>query len=140
MRALLTYLRKSWINKLLVGIPLLLVSMLLLLGAEGMASLLLFSVVCTFGVGGLFWALCSFILGLVLEAILVSVYKEDSIPEINMEHKTASNMPIDSDTLSIWKYIKDARAYGSSDAEIKACLVSAGWSQEKITEAYNLPQ
>ena len=138
MKVLLEFLERTWLHKTLVGAPVLLIFLILVLGSDGAFGLLLASIVCTAGIGGIFWGFVAFIIGLVLTVILKSVYNK---PPVTGAETKLSVPPaaIDKDLISIWEYIRDARAYGFTDTEIKAKLMATGWTEEKINLAYNLP-
>jgi ABC-type transport system involved in multi-copper enzyme maturation permease subunit len=137
MKALLNYLNKHWVNKIIVGVPITLIFLFVFLGVDGTTSLLLASIVCTAGIGLVFWLGIAMVVGWILTIILQSFYSDAGQEIADKPDKSASYVPVtDAETNLIVNYIQDARNYGFKDNEIREKLTNTGWSDEKINGAF----
>lgn len=92
------------------------------------ATLLFFSIICTFGIGIIFWITLSYLIGRIISWVwLKYIYHDISVP--------TRYTP---DIQSIAAYIIDAKKYGFKDDAITKILIEKGWTENQIKLAHEL--
>lgn len=123
------------ILKLLIGGPVLILVLSLIAGGLSNAFYLLFvSIICTAGVGLIFWIPLSYATGSIVLYLVSFLNSKGRKPPTETE-KTAS---LTNNEIALINYIKQAIQNGSSQSQTTALLKASGWQDEAIEKAYNL--
>ncbi|MCT0225305.1 hypothetical protein [Synechococcus sp. CS-1328] len=112
---------------LLLGMPVLLIGLVVMTGSLGNAAGLLFvSVVCTAGIGGVFWLGLALLIGWMLNLILPSPLRRPlTLP-------TTGSDPV---VTRLTTYVGRARQQGMAPERIRQDLARGGWSPVQIEAA-----
>lgn len=114
----------STIGRIIVGI--LVLAMIMVIDQSGGLLMLLFlSVVCTFGIGGVVWIGIAYIIGCLLDLIIVGITGQKGDVEVSMK--------ANGDLIT---YIMDAKKAQLTEAQIKANLLAAGWQKKDVDTAF----
>lgn len=114
-----------------VGGLLLAAGLLVTLGSEATLSLLFFSVLCTLGIGLIFWVGAAFILGFLVLSLLDAL-----IGGRRQVRSSGEETSPDSSTLALMGYLHRSVRAGASLSEISPKLQHHGWSEAEIQAAY----
>ena len=118
---------------LLVGVPLLVLVLVVMTGsAEAAGNLLFFSILCTLGVGGIFWGLMAWILGTITVLVLDQLMQLLGGPRLLASVQGAVNgLP----PSVLTGYVERRRQMGGDDDHIRADLLRGGWSPADVEAA-----
>lgn len=122
----------------LLGLPLLL---LLLLGLNGgsidqVATMLLISVVCTAGIGAVFWFGIALLLGILLQLLVPPLRGKPYPPHGGGDGLTTTDLLRPSGPLdSLTGYILRREAEGAGEATVRTDLRRAGWDADQVSAA-----
>jgi hypothetical protein len=86
----------------------------------GLLSLIAASIICTGGVGLIFWLPVSFVIGTVLTIPVIFMLSGGKVKDIT------------EDSQAVRKYIAEARRFGMDNNSIRANLLQAGWKEDLI--------
>jgi len=114
-----------------VGGLLMAVGLLLTLGPQTTQTLLFFSVICTFGIGLIFWIGAAFLLGFLVLSLVDAL-----IGASRGANQANSHAPADSSTLALMGYLRRSMEAGASLSQISPKLQHHGWSEAEIQAAY----
>jgi len=116
-----------------VGVPLLLFVLTVMTGSAAAAgNLLLVSLVCTLGVGGVFWGVMAWILGAITVLALDQLIRPLGGPRLSASWKglgSGPSLPV------IASYVERRRQAGGDDDHIRADLLRGGWSPADVEAA-----
>lgn len=122
-----------FLRDLLVGLLLLVPLLAVMTGSLNEAlQLLLVSIVCTLGVGGLFWGLIAWGLGMVTLLVLDGVIRSlggSRPPALRPAVGSGSAQPV------ITTYVRRRRQAGGGDDHIRADLLRGGWPPAEVEAA-----
>jgi hypothetical protein len=111
----------------LVGLPVVLVGLSLLTGsASSAASLLFFSVVCTFGIGGVFWCGLCFVTGYAVLTLVRAFRPHPADPPLAARPRQALIAP----------YVRTRLQKGGDPGLIRGDLRRAGWRSDEIEAGF----
>lgn len=113
-----------------VGVPLVLLGLTLLTGSlEAVLQLLLFSVVCTLGIGGLFW------LGLAFGVGFLTLHLVKLLPGVGKGPMSGAAVQRQRDSDAVAGYVSRRLQQGGDLALIRRDLKQAGWDASQIDTA-----
>ena len=116
-----------------IGLPITLVAVGLMSGFENLLFILLVSIVCTYGVGAIGWLLVSYLVGAIIDILILSRYERRRLAEF--EKKLAGES---ADVQAVARYFVDARKHNMNDEDVRRVLRAAGWSREVIERAFDM--
>lgn len=116
-----------WFQAALLGMPLVLLGLVVLTGsAQDAFNLLLFSTVCTLGIGGLFWFGLAVLVGTGLRAVAAALRHEP----ISLGGRVAAQQQL------LQCYVQTRRQAGGDGQRIRSELQRAGWRAAEIDAAF----
>ena len=95
-------------------------------------GLLFISIVCTAGVGLVFWIPLWWVVGWVTLSIW------GAFKERGEEESTTKSSPLNHDQIALTTYLRQARALGMTETEVILCCRTNGWSDAEIEKARRL--
>lgn len=104
--------------------------LVLAIGPSAAGQLVLWSIVCTLGIGGVFWAGLAFGLGL----LLVTLW------EAFRGHHTPDHPEANPQVEALTAYVRRALQAGANDDQLLRRLQRQGWTAEEITQAIQRSQ
>ena len=129
--------------RLLVGTAVLYVVIAIAVGDFSSAGLLIMaSIICTAGLGGLVWFPCSWLVGFLVLYLINSIRRKSFLPEPVVEsleepvNKTTPIPVVSNDVLAISQYILKSRKRNASDSQITNRLKQTGWTAKEIELAF----
>lgn len=134
MKSLLDFLF-SGASNIIIGGLLSFIFLVAMLGVEGAGQLILLSIICTVGVGLIFWLGISYAVGWTVMLMLKLMHVIPNNGGVNTPRIVVDSDP---DVNSISNYIRDARKYGFNDPDIRTKLLDVGWNNEKIVKAFSI--
>jgi hypothetical protein len=139
-----------WIQAALLGLPLVFLGLSLLLGDPSMAgTLILASVICTAGIGGLFWLALALVIGLAV------LYAADQMARQGGRRGGLGLFPQDGEIagaelsasaqqqrrqMLVGYVFRRRKAAGVDGGRLRQELAEAGWSPAQIEEAFALAE
>lgn len=123
---------KRFFASLAIGMPVTFLGLIMITGGvEEAGQLLLFSIVCTAGIGLVVWLPLWWVVGWATLA-LIGLFKEHPVGK---EEATRESFLLNQAMVALSEYMRLAAADGISDDEIVAHLRSTGWSEAEILKA-----
>ena len=123
---------------LAIGAPVTFLGLILFTGSvENAWMLLMFSVICTLGIGLLFWLpLCWAVGAAILAFVGLFINIPDRNVEVEKKEKDGPRLrPQGTIEITLTQYIKKSMARGMSDNEIDRRLRRNGWTDAEIQKA-----
>jgi hypothetical protein len=129
--------RKNLTSNLLVGALVTSALMSLFIGPQNAGTLLLLSVICTFGLSLIIWLPIFWIVGYVTLTIadLINQRRNRGSSHTGLE-SIPSSQSIDSNAIALSSYIQRSRLQGASDTQIITRLQDKGWTEAEIQHAF----
>ena len=118
-----------------VGLLIIFVSLSIMLGSLNNAvSLLVMSIVCTVGIGLAFWSAIAWMVGWTVLLVLAPLFSQ-LLPAIEPEN-TANEDRRGGEQTALRGYIQRSLAARATESQITRRLISQGWSETEIEQAY----
>ena len=116
-----------WFQAALVGLPLVLLGLVVLSGSlQDALNLILFSTLCTLGIGGLFWLGLAALIGTALLAVVAALRQQP----ITFAGRAAAQQQL------LAGYVQTRRRSGADEQRIRSDLQRAGWRAAEIENAF----
>lgn len=122
----------------LLGIPLVALALLLLTGDYRMAvGLVVFSVICTAGIGGAFWLGLALLVGLaVLYAVDQILRLRGSRHGLGLFDRKPREEQRQARQAVVQRYVARRLATGADPARVRQDLLAAGWEENQLQAAF----
>lgn len=122
------------------GVPQIMIGSLILillgfLSPNNIGVFLLFSIVCTAGLGLIPFFLVAWVIGALVMAIVDLIRGKKPQVAGSKKSSGALSVPMQQDQAAIRKYVAESKAAGMPESEIKLRLKSNGWSDAQIKAA-----
>ena len=123
-------------NAIILGLPIVFLSLAMMTGSLiNAASLLAFSIICTLGIGLVFWLLIAWIVGWIILSGVVPLFKQ-MFPSVGQGNSANEEDRWEGGEAALKGYIQRSVAANATESQITNRLISQGWSETEIEQAY----